>query len=98
MRFATSAMRQSVHLVEILHTSVSGCHSTSRSGEEDNIDRNSPKINRTAMIAPATIQNPPQSGGLSGKLMANGSAGVTVPVLVPVAWKHGYISRGKECS
>jgi len=61
--------------VEILHTSVSGCHSTSRFGEEDNIDKNSPKINRIAMIAPAIIPKPPLSEELEGNLMANGYDG-----------------------
>src|SRR6266849_4890808 len=89
--YQNGAMRQSVHLVEILHTSVSGCHSTSRFGEEDNIDRNSPKINRIAMIAPATILKPPYSEDLNGKLMANGSTDVTVPAPSPCSmetWIH----------
>ena len=44
-------------VVLIRHTSVSGCHSPSAFGDEDSIDKNSPKMNKTAMIAPASIEH-----------------------------------------
>lgn len=44
--------------VNICHGSVSGCHSESLFGEEDSIDRNRPKISKTATIAPTSIENP----------------------------------------
>jgi hypothetical protein len=44
------------------HTSVSGWHSESALGDEDNIEQKSPKINKAATIAPASINRTPPSG------------------------------------
>jgi len=48
---------ESVTVVQICHMSVSVCHSASGFGDEDSIDKNSPKISKTAMIAPASIKD-----------------------------------------
>jgi hypothetical protein len=43
---------------------VSGCHSESLFGDEDSIDKNSPKINKTAMMAVNSIRKDPPSVSL----------------------------------
>jgi hypothetical protein len=45
-------------LVPVCHTSVSGWHSDSAFGDEESIDKKSPKISKTATIAPASITRP----------------------------------------
>src|SRR5581483_8051726 len=57
--------------VKMFHASVSGCHSASLFGDEESIDKNRPKINRTARIAPISIQLPPPSAVNACKCDAN---------------------------
>lgn len=46
---------------KIFHSYVSECHSPSLLGADDSMDKNSPKINKTPIIALATILTIPLS-------------------------------------